>query len=238
MAEGEDETPESRNEHRDLKTQGCMHEEQEDNEEKNAHQARFLPLLLPCGTGRHKRISDDLCAVWVARRLTSMNNQEQLALLADHFALMDARMTAEVVAPRHHVMDVLNPGTSRPEEHSRPPIPVSMAVSISTSAHLTKNSNGDGQRLNLDPGQQGVSVLEVPRLSTRAYNGNFQHRNFKPIDQGTTKSAAAPLPTNINVASQNLHVAPLLHTLERPPAIDVKAGDRKPGGLPTSVAIR
>ena len=101
------------------------------------------------------------------------------------------------------------------------------------------SSDGQAQRLDLAPLQGGVTVIETKNLAPKSSNGQFQSRNFKPLDQGTKISSGVPhLPTSVNVSNQNFHVVPLEKTEERPPARDVKADDKKPGGVPISVSIR
>lgn len=137
-------------------------------------------------------------------------------------------------------VDVLNPGTSRPENHPRPGLPsVDQTMSVTMASASVVSSDGQTQRLDLEPLQGGVTVVEVKNLAPKTSNGQFQSRNLVPLDQGTRSSSGGPhLPTNVNVSNQNLHVVPLEKTEERPPARDVKADDKKPGGVPISVSIK
>lgn len=153
-----------------------------------------------------------------------------------HYARMN--MLAEIPRPRAS-QDVTNPGTSRPENGKGPGLPaIDQTMSVSISSNSARTSDGQEQRLDLAPLQGGVTVLEVPKMATRAFNGQFQSRNLKPIDQGTRTSVGAHSPVNVNVSKQNLHVVPLVEITGTPPARDVRPGDRKPGGLPTSVSIK
>lgn len=137
-------------------------------------------------------------------------------------------------------VDVLNPGTSRPENNPSPGLPsVDQTMSVSIASASAVSSDGQGQRLDLAPLQGGVTVQEVKGMAPKNSNGQFQSRNYKPLDQGTRAAASqAHLPTTVSVADQNLHVVPLQTTTELPPARDVKAGDRRPGGVPVSVTIK
>ena len=155
------------------------------------------------------------------------------------YASLAAR-TANPIPTRRHVMDVINPGTSRPESHGGPgSLSVDQTMSTSMSSSSANISNGELQRLDLLPLQGGVTVTEEGRKIPRDFNGQFQHRNYKPLDQGTHTDTASPhLPVSVDVAAQNLHHPSIGTTFELPPARDVKADDKRPGGLPTSHAIK
>ena len=162
---------------------------------------------------------------------------ELLNLLERHYAIMERSRPG--VAPRRvHVMDVTNPGTSRPENHGSPNVIVDQTRSVTSASASANSSDGQEQRLDLRPGQQGIGVTALPRLALRASDGQFQSKNLEPIDQGTQSSVGAPIARDVNVSKQNLHYAPLAFTEEKPPARDVKAGGWRPGGIPLSVMIK
>ena len=142
--------------------------------------------------------------------------------------------------PSRLPVDVLNPGTSRPENIKGPGLPlIDQTMSVSIASASAVSSDGQEQRLDLAPLQGGVNVVEVMGAAPKISNGQFQSRNYKPIDQGTSSSSSNNhMPTNINVADQNFHVVPLQRTTERPPARDVRAGENRPGGIPVSVSIK
>lgn len=156
-----------------------------------------------------------------------------------HYARMEELPDLNLPSGRLPV-DVMNPGTSRPENHrSAVGLPlVDQTRSVTISSNSARSSDGQEQRLDLSPLQGGVTVLEVPGMAPKTSNGQFQSRNFKPTDQGTRASNGVHLPASVDVASQNFHMPPIGTTTELPPARDVNAGDRKPGGLPTSVSIK
>jgi hypothetical protein len=160
-----------------------------------------------------------------------------LAEIEAHYARMDV---PPLPSSSSLPVDVINPGTSRPENHLSPGLPsIDQTKSVTIASASANSSDGQEQRLDLSPLQGGVTVLEVPRLSPNASDGQFQSKNLKQIDQGTSSSASkAHLPVDVSVANQNLHLPPLGRTEERPPAHDVKAGDSRQGGAPTSVMIR
>lgn len=142
------------------------------------------------------------------------------------------------------IMEVTNPGSSKAHAQGRPGLSVDQTTSSSISSASIHNSDGQGQTLDLHPGQQGVAVTPVSQVSTRISDGRFQSRNYHPLDQGMNVTPGpapgvrSPLPTNINVNEQNLHRAPHATADTSPIAIDIDAGRRKVGGLAESINIK
>jgi hypothetical protein len=151
-----------------------------------------------------------------------------------------ARMNIPEGEPHAHLpVDVTNPGTSRPETHGGTGLQsIDQTMSVSISSNAGRTSDGQGQRLDLSPLQGGVNVTELPPLSPRSFNGEFQRKNRRQIDQGTMTSVGVKSPVDVNVSGQNLHRSPLVEVNGTPPAKDFRPGDKKLGGIPVSIAIK
>lgn len=142
------------------------------------------------------------------------------------------------------IMEATNPGSSGAHAQGHPCVALDQTISTSIASASMHNSDGQEQMLDLHPGQKGVTVVEVKRLSTQASDGQFQRTNLVPLDQGTLVSegpapgARSALPTDVMVGSQNFHKAPRVEADVTSPAVDIDAGKRRFGGLPESVNIK
>lgn len=139
---------------------------------------------------------------------------------------------AGVDSPVSPCRDVMNPGSFSPQrqQHVRPTLDQSMSVTLSSASHV--NSDGQEQRVDKNPGQQGVSVLHLAApAALRSSDGSFQRKDFAPVDQGTMSSVGLPaLPQNFSPADQNVGKKVQAFAPWTAPAVTVDAGIRRAGG--------
>ena len=135
--------------------------------------------------------------------------------------------------------DVMNPGAFSPQrqQHVRPTLDQTMSVTLSSASHV--NSDGQEQRIDRNPGQQGVSVLHMSAPGPlRSSNGDFQRKNLAPVDQGTTSSMGPALPVNVSPADQNVGKKVQEFAPWAAPAVTVDAGVKRAGQVPQNYNIR
>ena len=158
-------------------------------------------------------------------------------MFSEHYAFL-ARQSTNQDQPLPPHVDVYNPGTSNPAFHQRPNTNLDQTTNASISSASAVNSDGQEQRLDLNPGGQGVGVIPIPMLAPLAFNGNIQTKALTHVDQGVQASVGAPPAIDVSISGQSFHVAPLETSVGTPPAKNVDAGKDKIGGLPHSFNIR
>lgn len=164
--------------------------------------------------------------------------KKMLELIESSWARMDREPEVHEWQPPG---DFLNPGSFSPQAqnlHAMPTVDQTRTVARLPGGRV--ESNGEVQFANKRPRDMGVRSVPGHRQMLGSYNGEFHSRNLEPLDQGVTStSVGTPPAQHVDVASQNLHVAPLARAAGSPPAVNVNSSAGRPGsGVPTNVNIR
>ena len=137
-------------------------------------------------------------------------------------------------APPHYA-DVTSPGDSLPQRQQFAPPSIDQTRSVVTMATgIPISSNGQTQRRDLRPGQQGITVTTGNGLPLES-SGQFQLRDLRPVERAV---AGPPLAADVRPDSQNHMKVVRQFAKALPVAVTVDAGLGKPGGLPRPVSIK
>lgn len=139
------------------------------------------------------------------------------------------------------IVEVTNPSTVSPSNQQFVAPTIDQTKKVTRTPGGIADSNGELQRLDLSPGQQGVNVTEQPMFLGSFRGERFHQMNLEPIDQGVRVRIPAgsrnPV-VNVNVASQNVSRPRPTRAIPLPRATTVDAGKANHAGLPTNHNIR
>ena len=133
-----------------------------------------------------------------------------------------------------------NPGTSRPQDQSLHALPlVDQTIKVTRSLGGTVDSDGRTQTLDRHH-DDGVRAVSGAPMIARHFDGQAQRLNLLPVDQGVTSSIGTSPACDVDVSAQNLHVAPTSPLASIPNRMQMKdpAGQAPGRGVPVTVHIR
>ena len=142
--------------------------------------------------------------------------------------------------PAPHI-EVTNPSTVSPSTQQFIAPVIDQTKKVTRVPGGIAHSNGEIQRLDLAPGQQGVLVTEMPMFRGSFRGERYQQPNHAPLDQGVRVRipAGSKKPVvNVDVSSQNVSRPRPTRAVALPTATTVHAGRTNNAGLPTNHNIK
>jgi hypothetical protein len=156
--------------------------------------------------------------------------------------MLDLGLPPPVGIPVGHrvspVVDVVNPGTVTPGLQTTKRMSVDQTRSVTISGSSLVNSNGQIQRIDKNPGQQGVTVTSSPAPLATNSNGNAHMKNMGVTDSAVGVTRGPGLPVNVDASSQNFARPIRTWAAVLPTPVTRDGGAFRPGRLPTDHNIK
>lgn len=133
------------------------------------------------------------------------------------------------------VQNVVNPGDAMPQGQQWAPPTIDQTMSVvSHGSGVPISSNGQFQHRDFHPGQQGVSVTPGNGLALES-SGNFQRRDMRKAEEAISGPGLA---ANVQADQQNFTRPTKTYAPWRPIAVNVDAGAAHPGRIARGVVVR